>query len=45
MMNNSFEDKIQSVMKVIFDEVVSFIVKNVSNGEVFNKLLGLFKYG
>lgn len=43
--NNSFEEKVQLVLKVIFDEVVSFVVKNVSTGEVFSKLLGLLNYG
>lgn len=43
--HDSFEEKVQKVIKIVLNEIVSLVVRNISNGEVFSKLTGLFHYG
>lgn len=42
---SSFDVKVSQVLKLLFDELMSFIVQMVSSGDVFTKLLGLFHHG
>lgn len=41
----SFEEKVSQVLKLLFDELMSFIVNMVSSGDVLTKLFGLFNDG
>lgn len=41
----SFEEKVSQVLKLLFEELMSFIVQMMSSGDVITKLLGLFHDG
>lgn len=41
----SFEEKVRQVLKLLFDELMLFIVQMVSNGDAITKLLGFFYNG
>lgn len=43
--DKSFEEKICEVVQLIFKELMSFVVKTMSNNEGLSKVMSLFNYG
>lgn len=43
--SNNFSEKVQNILKLVFEELLAFCVRSLSHGEVYSKIFGLFNDG